>query len=291
MKLPCQRVRFCRFACWWGVLPSGSCFPNGPRPGHADDMTRFLLSNDDGVHAPGLAALAEALATLGEVTVVAPDSERSAFSSALTLDRPLRAVQMPNGFWAVNGTPADCVHLALNGFLGFEPDLVISGINSGANLGDDVIYSGTVAAALEGRFLGKTGIAVSLVGAYAKGHDIEVYRPAAAMVARLLQGWSRLQLPPYSILNVNVPNRPLEDLKGFRVTRLGHRSRAKDVVALEDPRGRKAYWISAVGEPLDSGEGTDFHAVHEGYVSVTPLQADMTRHESLQDVARWLKDA
>lgn len=252
---------------------------------------RFLLSNDDGVQSPGLAALAEALAAIGEVTVVAPDSERSAFSSALTLDRPLRPSQTAQGFWAVNGTPADCVHMALNGFLDFEPDIVISGINAGANLGDDVIYSGTVAAALEGRFLGKTGMAVSLVGAYGKGHGIEAFRPAAAMVARLIQGWPRLQLPHRTILNVNVPDMPLNDLRGFQITRLGHRGRSKDVLKLEDPRGRKAYWIGMSGEPLDAGEGTDFHAVKEGYVSVTPLQTDMTRHDVMHDVSRWLKDA
>lgn len=251
---------------------------------------RFLVSNDDGVQSPGLVALAEALATLGEVTVVAPDSERSAFSSALTLDRPLRPVRQPNGFWAVNGTPADCVHLALNGFLDFEPDIVVSGINSGANLGDDTLYSGTVAAALEGRFLGKTGIAVSLVGAHARGYGIESYRPAAAMVLRLVQGWERLRLPDRTILNVNVPDVPMADIRGIKVTRLGHRGRAKDVLTLEDPRGRKTYWIGLSGEPAEAGEGTDFHAVSENFVSVTPLLTDLTRHDALQDVSRWVKD-
>ncbi len=252
---------------------------------------KILVSNDDGVQAPGLVALAEALREVGEVTVVAPDTERSAFSSALTLDRPLRAVQMPNGFWAVNGTPADCVHIALNGFLDFEPDIVVSGINSGANLGDDVLYSGTVAAALEGRFLGKTGMAVSLVGAHAKAYGIEAYRPAAAMVVRLLRGWNRLRLPSRTILNMNVPDLPLADIRGFQVARLGHRSQAQDVLTLEDPRGRKAYWIGAAGDPLDAAEGTDFHAINEGYVSITPLQTDMTCHPAVQDVSRWLKDA
>lgn len=251
---------------------------------------RFLVSNDDGVLAPGLAALAEALATVGEVTVVAPDSERSAFSSALTLDRPLRPVRQPNGFWAVNGTPADCVHLALNGFLDFEPDIVVSGINSGANLGDDTLYSGTVAAALEARFLGKTSIAVSLVGANARGYGIESYRPAAAMAVRLIEGWHRLHLPHRTILNMNVPDLPLEEIRGFQVTRLGHRGRAKDVLTLDDPRGRKVFWIGIAGDPADAGAGTDFHAVNSGYVSVTPLQTDLTRHDALQDVSRWLKD-
>ena len=251
---------------------------------------RFLVSNDDGVLAPGLAALAEALETLGEVTVVAPDSERSAFSNALTLDRPLRPVQMGNGFWAVNGTPADCVHLALNGLLDFEPDIVVSGINAGANLGDDTLYSGTVAAALEARFLGKTSIAVSLAGAHGRGYGIDAYRAAAALVVRLIENWRHLQLPNRTILNVNVPDLPPEEILGFRVARLGHRGRAKDVLKLEDPRGRPVYWIGIAGEPADAGEGTDFRAISEGYVSVTPLQTDLTRHDALQDVARWLKD-
>lgn len=251
---------------------------------------RFLLSNDDGVQSPGLHALAEALQPLGEITVIAPDSDRSAFSSALTLDRPLRPVQQANGFWAVNGTPADCVHMALNGFLDFEPDIVVTGINTGANLGDDTLYSGTVAAAMEGRFLGKTGIAVSLASPHAKGYGIESFRPAAAMVVRLLENWNRLRLPHRTILNVNVPDVPLEDIRGFRVTRLGHRGRAKSVLELEDPRGRKTYWIGLLGDPADAGEGTDFQAVNEGFVSVTPLLTDLTQHSALNDVARWLRD-
>ncbi|MDI1300814.1 MAG: 5'/3'-nucleotidase SurE [bacterium] len=251
---------------------------------------RFLVSNDDGVQSPGLVALAEALAELGEVTVVAPDSERSAFSSALTLDRPLRPVQQPNGFWAVNGTPADCVHLALNGFLDFEPDIVVSGINAGANLGDDTLYSGTVAAALEARFLGKTGIAVSLAGAHGKGYGIEAYRPAAQMVSRLIRSWPRLNLPARTILNVNVPDLPLEAIRGFQVSRLGHRGRARDVLALDDPRGRKVYWIGIAGNPADAGEGTDFHAVADACVSVTPLLTDLTRHDALEDVSSWLDE-
>lgn len=251
---------------------------------------RFLVSNDDGVLAPGLAALAQALSAFGEVTVVAPESERSGFSNALSLDRPLRPVRQPNGFWAVNGTPADCVHLALNGLLDFEPDIVVSGINSGANLGDDTLYSGTVAAAMEARFLGKTAIAVSLAGPGARNCGVEGYAGAAAMVQRLLEGWDSLQLPNRTLLNVNVPEGPVEAIKGFKVTRLGHRGRAQDVMTLEDPRGREVYWIGLAGDPADAGEGTDFHAVHEGYVSITPLQTDLTRHDALPDVARWLKD-
>lgn len=251
---------------------------------------RILVSNDDGVLAPGLVALANALAALGEVTVVAPESERSGFSNALSLDRPLRPVRQPNGFWAVNGTPADCVHLALNGLLDFEPDIVVSGINSGANLGDDTLYSGTVAAAMEARFLGTPALAFSLAGPGARNCGVEGYAGAAAMAVRLIENLGALQLPPRTLLNVNVPEGPLESLKGFRVTRLGHRGRAQDVMTLEDPRGREVYWIGLAGEPADAGEGTDFQAVHEGWVSVTPLQTDLTRHEALPDVARWLKD-
>lgn len=251
---------------------------------------RILVSNDDGVLAPGLGALAEALSVLGEVTVVAPESERSGFSNALSLDRPLRPVRQPNGYWAVNGTPADCVHLALNGLLDFEPDLVVSGINSGANLGDDTLYSGTVAAAMEARFLGKTSIAVSLAGPGARNCGPEGYAGAAAMVVRLIENWGSLQLPNRTLLNVNVPEGPLDAIKGFRVTRLGHRGRAQDVMTLEDPRGREVFWIGLAGEPADAGEGTDFRAIQEGYVSVTPLQSDLTRHDAMPDVARWLKD-
>lgn len=251
---------------------------------------RFLVSNDDGVLAPGLAVLAEALSALGEVTVVAPESERSGFANALSLDRPLRPVRQANGFWAVNGTPADCIHLALNGLLDFEPDIVVSGINSGANLGDDTLYSGTVAAAMEARFLGKTAMAVSLAGPGARTCGPEGYAAAAAMTVRLIESWGSLQLPNRTLLNVNVPERPLADIRGFRVTRLGHRGRAQDVLTLEDPRGREVFWIGLAGEPMDAGEGTDFEAIRDGYVSVTPLQSDLTRHDALPDVARWLKD-
>lgn len=248
----------------------------------------FLVSNDDGVHAPGLAALAERLALLGRVTVVAPDGERSAFSSALTLDRPLRPQRLGNGFIAINGTPADCVHLALNGLLDDVPDLIISGINAGANLGDDVIYSGTVAAALEGRFLGRPAIAVSLVADNAKSLGVEAYRPAAYQVARLIARWPDLMLPPRTLLNVNVPAGPAEALRGLCVTRLGHRAPSQDVLRLKDPRGHDVFWIGAAGDPLDSAPGTDFHAVREGYVSVTPLDSDMTRYGVLDILADWL---
>lgn len=252
---------------------------------------KFLLSNDDGVQAPGLLAMAEVLARLGEVTVVAPDNERSAFSSALTLDRPLRPLRLDNGFIAINGTPADCVHIALNGLLDFTPDIIISGINAGANLGDDVIYSGTVAAALEGRFLGRPAIAVSLVAERPKTLGIEAYRPAAERVAELLQRWSDLALPPRTLLNINVPAGSLASHRGFRVTRLGHRAPSQDVLRLRDPRGQEVFWIGAAGDPLDNAAGTDFHAVLEGYVSVTPLDSDMTRYGVLDAVGDWLPAA
>lgn len=249
---------------------------------------KFLLSNDDGVSAPGLLAMAEMLATLGEVTVVAPDSERSAFSSALTLDRPLRPQRLANGFIAVNGTPADCVHIALNGLLDFVPDVIVSGINAGANLGDDVIYSGTVAAALEGRFLHTPTLAVSLVASHAKSLDVSAYRPAAACAGELLQRWASLDLPPRCVLNVNVPAGERSAHKGFMATRLGHRAVSQPVLKLQDPRGQDVYWIGPPGMPADNSDGTDFHAIAQGWVSVTALDSDMTCHRAQDDLVRWL---
>ena len=249
---------------------------------------RFLLSNDDGVFAPGLMAMAEVLATLGEVTVVAPDIERSAFSSALTLDRPLRPQRLANGFIAVNGTPADCVHIALNGLLDFVPDVIVSGINAGANLGDDVIYSGTVAAALEGRFLGRPALAVSLVASHAKTLDISAYRPAAERAGELLQRWASLALPPRCLLNVNVPAGTKSSHKGFALTRLGHRNPSPPVLKLQDPRGQEVYWIGPSGEALDDVDGTDFHAIAQGWISVTALDSDMTCHRADAALKHWL---
>lgn len=249
---------------------------------------RFLLSNDDGVFAPGLQAMADVLVTLGDVTVVAPDAERSAFSSALTLDRPLRPQRLENGFIAVNGTPADCVHIALNGLLDFVPDVIVSGINAGANLGDDVIYSGTVAAALEGRFTGKTAMAVSLVASQAKSLGIEAYRPAAVRAGELLQQLSSLTLPPRCLLNVNVPAGPLTSHRGFAMTRLGHRHPSPPVLKLRDPRGQEAYWIGPSGEASDDADGTDFHAINSGFISVTALDSDMTCRRSSAKLTEWL---
>ena len=243
----------------------------------------FLLSNDDGYLAPGLAAMAEALSTLGEVEVVAPDRNRSGASNSLTLEVPVRVTRVANGYHVANGTPTDCIHLAITGLLDRQPDMVVSGINAGENLGDDVLYSGTVAAATEGRFLGFPALAVSLVG-----EQPTHYRTAAAVVTRLVHAMGNRRLPADTILNVNVPDRPLTAIAGYEATRLGHRHRSQSVIKSADPRGRPIYWIGPPGPEVDEGPGTDFHAVRRGCVSVTPLQVDMTRYTALETVAHWL---
>lgn len=246
-------------------------------------MRRVLLCNDDGYLAAGLAALAAALAVDTAVTVVAPDRDRSGASNSLTLLRPLRVHQAANGFYAVDGTPTDCVHLAITGLLSDEPDIVIAGINHGANLGDDVLYSGTVAAAMEGRFLGLPAIAVSLAGRTPRH-----FATAATVVRRLLDTLTPAALPRDTVLNVNVPDRPWDDLAGFAATRLGHRHKAEPVVKDTDPQGRPIYWVGPPGAADDAGAGTDFDAVGRGYVSVTPLHADLTRHGALAAMRNWL---
>lgn len=246
---------------------------------------KILISNDDGYRAPGLARLVEGLGDLAELTVVVPDRDRSGASNSLTLENPIRAQVLDNGFIRVNGTPTDCVHLAITGLLEQEPDMVISGINAGANLGDDVIYSGTVAAAMEGRFLGLPAVAVSLVG-----RNLEHYATAAEAARRIVTRLQRDPLPPDVILNVNVPDLPWEYLAGFMVTRLGHRHKSEPVIMSTDPRGRPIYWIGESGPEQDAGPGTDFHAVRNGYVSVTPLQVDLTRHSALERLQGWMKD-
>lgn len=246
---------------------------------------RILLSNDDGVHSPGLQALYEGLSGIGDLEVVAPDRDHSGASNALTLNRPLTVEQHPNGFRSVDGTPTDCVHLAVNGLFKEPFDRVVSGINTHANLGDDIIYSGTVAAATEGRNLGLPAIAVSLVN---EGHFH--YETAARVVRVLLEGKKPLALGPRCILNVNVPDVPWEDIAGFRVTRLGHRDRAEGAVPMTCPRGKERYWIGAAGQGSDAGPGTDFHAVRENYVSITPVHVDMTRHEALSSLREWVDD-
>ncbi|MBI3432064.1 MAG: 5'/3'-nucleotidase SurE [Hydrogenophilales bacterium] len=245
---------------------------------------RILLSNDDGYFAPGLAALAQALAPLADITVVAPERDRSGASNSLTLDRPLMLRQAPGGFHYVNGTPTDCVHLAVTGMLDHLPDMVISGINHGANMGDDTIYSGTVAAATEGYLLGIPSIAVSLAS-----HNAQHFDTAARVVADLVQ---RIQTRPPAepmLLNVNVPDCAYADLEGVAVTRLGKRHKAESVVKTTNPRGQTVYWVGAAGAAQDAGEGTDFHAVADGHVSITPLQMDLTRFSQMESVNAWLK--
>ncbi len=245
---------------------------------------RILLSNDDGYFAPGLAALAQALAPLADVTVVAPERDRSGASNSLTLDRPLILRQAPSGFYYVNGTPTDCVHLAVTGMLDQMPDIVISGINHGANMGDDTIYSGTVAAATEGYLLGIPSIAVSLAS-----HNARHFDTAARVVADLVR---RIQAqPPVEpmLLNVNVPDVADEDIEPPVVTRLGKRHKAESVVKTTNPRGQTVYWVGAAGAAQDAGEGTDFFAVANGRVSITPLQMDLTRYSQMDGVKSWLK--
>jgi 5'-nucleotidase len=245
---------------------------------------RILLSNDDGYLAPGLACLARALASLAQVDVVAPERDRSGASNSLTLTHPLRAQKANNGFYFVDGTPTDCVHLAITGLLEQEPDIVIAGINRGANLGDDVIYSGTVAAAMEGRFLGLPAIAVSLAGK-AGVH----FETAAHVTLRLLEKLKPESLPADTILNVNVPDVPVERLAGFEATRLGHRHKAEPVIRTSDPHGNTVYWVGAPGAESDAGPGTDFHAIRNHFVSITPLHVDLTRYTALDQVSAWLK--
>ncbi len=244
---------------------------------------KILLSNDDGYQADGLRQLSKALAKLAEITVVAPERNCSGASNSLTLEYPIRAVTMDDGVIRVDGTPTDCVHLAITGLLEEEPDMVIAGINAGANLGDDVLYSGTVAAATEGRFLGFPAIALSM-----NSHDPEHYATGARVACELVLHLQQEPLDADTIINVNIPDLPYEQLKGYRVTRLGHRHRAEPVVRDTDPRGRTIYWVGPAGLEQDAGPGTDFHAIRQGYVSVTPLQIDLTRHDAISTLTDWL---
>lgn len=243
----------------------------------------ILISNDDGYQAPGIQYLAEGLGHLGRITVVAPDRDRSGASNSLTLDLPIRAVEAGSGRYRVEGTPTDCVHLAVTGLLDDDPDMVVSGINAGANMGDDVLYSGTVAAATEGRFLGLPAIAVSLAT-----HEPTHYSTAARVAALLVQRLISDPLQADTILNVNVPDIPWPELRGFEATRLGQRHRSEPLIPATDPRNRPIYWIGPPGREQDAGPGTDFHAVRRGYVSVTPIQVDLTRYEALDKVAGWV---
>ncbi len=244
---------------------------------------RILLSNDDGYFAPGLAALAEALSPFGEVVVVAPERDRSGASNSLTLDRPLTVRKTANGFSYVNGTPTDCVHLAVTGLLEHLPDMVVSGINEGANMGDDTIYSGTVAAATEGFLLGIPSFAVSLTSKSGRH-----YATAARIAAQMVERFRVDPIPQPVLLNVNVPDVPFEALAGLSITRLGKRHKAQPAVLSRDPRDNVVYWVGAAGNAQDDGEGTDFHAVAQNRVSITPLQMDLTHFAQLEAVRAWL---
>ncbi len=243
----------------------------------------FLLSNDDGYQSPGISALAEVLESIGKVTVVAPDRDCSGASNSLTLDSPLYVKQDERGFYYVNGTPSDCVHLAITGLLDEEPDMVVSGINSGANLGDDVLYSGTVAAAMEGRFLGCPAIAFSLAGE--KPVD---YSASKLVVTEIVKSLIENPLDD-ALLNVNIPDVNYDEIKGFKASRLGNRHKSEPVIKTLDPKGRDVYWVGPVGAEQDAGEGTDFHAIRSEYVSITPIQIDLTRHQSLASLSDWVE--
>jgi 5'-nucleotidase len=247
----------------------------------------ILVSNDDGYLAAGIRSLNSALGSLARTTIMAPDRNRSGASNSLTLDVPLRVFQSePHVHYVVGGTPTDCVHLAISGYFDFEFDLVCSGINDGANLGDDTLYSGTVAAAIEGRFLGLPTVAFSLcMEPHSGRHFDAAARVAHSLVARLLEQ----PLERGMTLNINIPDLPYAELRGIRATRLGGRHRSKPIIPVQDPKGKRMYWIGPSGAGQDAGEGTDFHAIANGYVSVTPLQIDLTRHNLLPTVAEWLK--
>ena len=246
----------------------------------------YLVSNDDGIEARGIQVLSERLQGLGKVTIVAPDKNCSGASNSLTLDSPVRIDEIAARTFRVRGTPTDCVHIALTGLMEKDPDIVVSGINAGANLGDDVIYSGTVAAAMEGRFLGLPAIAVSLVYRESPAH----YKSAAHAVALLLERMNMDPLPADTILNMNVPDLPWQEIRGFEVTRLGHRHRAEPVIKMLDPRGRPMYWIGPAGSGQDAGPGTDFDAIARGYISITPIHVDLTRYQALEQVAGWVSE-
>lgn len=245
---------------------------------------RILLSNDDGYFAPGLEALATALAGLGEIVVVAPEQNRSGASNSLTLDRPLFLKQAASGYYFVNGTPTDCVHLAVTGMLEYLPDIIVSGINLGANMGDDTIYSGTVAAATEGFLLGIPSIAISLTS-FEGRHFATAGRVARELVERFIADPIREPV----LLNVNVPDLPYDQLAGTEVTRLGRRHKAEPVVRMTSPRNETVYWVGAAGAAADAGPGTDFNATERGCVSITPLQIDLTHNAQLAAVSRWME--
>ncbi len=245
---------------------------------------RILLSNDDGYFAPGLICLAETLSRIAEIIVVAPERDRSGSSNSLTLDRPLSLHKSHNGFFYVNGTPTDCVHLAVTGMLDMLPDMVISGVNDGANMGDDTIYSGTVAAATEGFLFGVPSLAVSLAGV-TDGNFLTASRVVVDLVERFVK--NKLKAP--ILLNINVPDIAYNQLRGIDVTRLGRRHKAEGVIKSQTPRGNTVYWVGAAGAAQDAGEGTDFFSVQHDRVSITPLQIDLTQYDQLNLVKTWLE--
>lgn len=245
---------------------------------------RILISNDDGYFAPGLACLAQHLARIADIVVVAPERDRSGASNSLTLDRPLKLKRAANGFYYVNGTPTDCVHLAVTGMLDYQPDMVVSGINAGANMGDDTIYSGTVAAATEGYLLDIPAIAISLVG-----HELTHFETAARVAVDLVQRFAGKSHQCPWLLNVNVPDVPYEQLQGKQVTRLGKRHKAEPVIKALSPSGETVYWVGAAGKAQDAGEGTDFNALNLKRTSITPLQIDLTQYNQLDALTTWLE--
>jgi len=244
----------------------------------------ILITNDDGYLAPGIKILAQELSQVADVSVVAPDRNKSGASNSLTLTRPLRVELSPEGFYYVDGTPTDCVHLAISGLLEQAPDMVVSGINAGPNLGDDVLYSGTVAAAMEGRYLGLPAIAVSLVGRPAKH-----YQSAAQITRRVVERLTLKPLPDDTLLNVNVPDLPVGEIPVIQATRLGFRHKSESMVRQNDPNGRPVYWVGPPGEAQDAGPGTDFYAVEHATASVTPMQIDLTRHLGIEPLQQWLE--
>ena len=245
---------------------------------------RILIANDDGYQSPGIRTLYKAMCEMGEATIVAPDRNRSGASNSLTLSHPVMVQQRGEHIHSVEGTPTDCVNIALSGLLENDPDMVVSGINDGPNMGDDVLYSGTVAAAIEGRNLGHPAIAVSMGSS-----DPTHYETASSVVARIIKQLREVPLPADTILNINVPDIPLDELCGIRATRLGARHQAHNAIRQISPRGQTVFWIGAAGDVADSSTGTDFLAIEENYVSVTPLQIDLTRFDSMQPLNNWLE--
>ncbi len=243
----------------------------------------ILISNDDGIYAPGINILAKHIAQQHQVTVVAPHRNRSGSSNALTLDVPLRCKKLANGYYSITGTPCDCVHLGSHRLMQQKPEMVISGINRGANLGDDVMYSGTVAAAMEGRSMGFPAVALSLASA-----ECVHYQTAALVMAKMLHRLKEFSLSSNIILNVNVPDAPISEIKGYRLTRLGCRHRADTIIPATDPKGRDVYWLGPPSEPQDVGDGTDFDAIARGFVSITPLVVDFTAYQSFNSVNEWI---